>query len=60
VFSSKFSAHKTPAEFVEWAVEKRGIRWYEVLKERKNKIVKFNDDDYEEIITRLAQESFNF
>ncbi len=60
VFSSKFSAHKTPAEFVEWAIEKRGIRWYKTVKERKNKIIKFKDSDYEEIITRLRQTEFKF
>jgi len=60
VFSSKFSAHKTPAEFVEWAVEKRGIQWYEAVKERKNKVIKFIDSDYEEILLKLQQRSFEF
>jgi len=60
VFSSNFSAHKTPAEFVEWAIEKRGIQWYETVKERKNKVVKFLDSDYEEIITKLRQTEFDF
>ena len=60
VFSSKFSAHKTPAEFVEWAIEKRGIQWYETLKERKNRVVKYLDSDYEEIITILNQVKFDF
>ena len=50
VFSSKFSAHKTPAEFVEWAIEKRGIDWYEELKERKNSMIKYNDTDYDDLI----------
>ena len=60
VFSSKFSAHKTPAEFVEWAIEKRGIQWYETVKERKNQVIKFTDSDYEEIITKLNQTEFDF
>ena len=60
VFSSKFSAHKTPAEFVEWAIEKRGIQWYDTVKERKNTVVKFTDNDYEEIITKLRQTEFKF
>tara|TARA_R100001530_G_scaffold123757_2_gene91792 strand:+ start:3813 stop:4175 length:363 start_codon:yes stop_codon:yes gene_type:complete len=50
VFSSKFSAHKTPAEFVDWAIEKRGIDWYEDLKERKNSIIKYNDADYDDLL----------
>ena len=49
-FSSKFSAHKTPAEFVEWAIEKRGIQWYEDLKERKNSMIKYVDADYDGLI----------
>ncbi|QDP61139.1 MAG: hypothetical protein Unbinned3325contig1000_24 [Prokaryotic dsDNA virus sp.] len=60
VFSSSFSAHKTPAEFVEWAVEKRGIRWYKTVKERKNTVVKLTDDDYEEIALKLKQTTFDF
>jgi len=50
VFSSSFSAHKTPAEFVEWAIEKRGIKWYENLKERKNSMIKYKDADYDNLI----------
>ena len=53
VFSSSFSAHKTPAEFVEWAIEKRGIPWYEKLKEKKNTHTKFYDSDYDFIINNL-------
>ena len=60
VFSSKFSAHKAPAEFVEWAIEKRGIQWYETVKKRKNEVVKFIDKDYDEIILTLKQKSFKF
>ena len=60
VFSSNFSAHKTPAEFVEWAIEKRGTQWYETLKERKNQVVKYLDSDYEEIVTKLKQIDFDF
>ena len=53
VFSSKFSAHKTPAEFVEWAIDKRGITWYEDLKERKNSLIKLRDSDYEDLIKTI-------
>tara|TARA_R110000803_G_scaffold92847_2_gene160340 strand:+ start:74 stop:418 length:345 start_codon:yes stop_codon:yes gene_type:complete len=54
VFSSNFSAHKTPAEFVEWAIEKRGIVWYDELKERKNRMVKLIDADFDQLIKELA------
>jgi hypothetical protein len=52
-FSSKFSAHKTPAEFVEWAIERRGEEWYDDLKVRKNKTVKYTDDDVSTLIKEL-------
>tara|TARA_R110000803_G_scaffold39530_2_gene85279 strand:- start:12986 stop:13342 length:357 start_codon:yes stop_codon:yes gene_type:complete len=54
VFSSKFSAHKTPAEFVEWAIEKRGIQWYEDLKERKNCLTKYSDFDVDGLLKRIS------
>lgn len=53
VFSSKFSAHKTPAEFVEWAIEKRGDDWYNDLKIKKNTPQKFIDADFDNIIEGL-------
>lgn len=31
-FSSSFSAHKTPLEFTEWAIKKRGQDWYDRLR----------------------------
>lgn len=34
--SSSFSAHKTPAEFVEWAKNKRGLLWFERLQLKAN------------------------
>ena len=57
VFSSKFSAHKTPAEFVEWAIEKRGVKWYNALKESKNTTIKFIDADYDNLIEKINRES---
>ena len=50
VFSSSFSAHKTPAEFVEWAIESRGQAWYDSLKEKKNSLMKYIDADYDNIL----------
>ena len=52
-FSSQFSAHKTPAEFVEWAIERRGKKWYDSLKKRKNQTVKYIDDDVDRLIKEL-------
>ena len=59
VFSSKFSAHKTPAEFVEWAIEKRGIQWYEDLKECKNSLIKYRDDDYKDLLQKIIERTFD-
>ena len=53
VFSSKFSAHKTPAEFVEWAIEKRGDDWYDDLKIKKNTPQKYIDADFDIIMESL-------
>lgn len=38
VFSSKFSAHQTPAEFIEWIKKKRGLVWYEELRAKARRI----------------------
>ena len=53
VFSSKFSAHKTPAEFVEWAIEKRGKSWYDDLKDKKNSVTKYIDKDFDFLMQTL-------
>lgn len=33
-FSSSFSAHKTPADFIDWIKDKRGKEWYATLRVR--------------------------
>lgn len=40
VFSTVFSAHKAPAEFIEWIKQKRGIEWYERLRDKAIKVKK--------------------
>lgn len=37
---SDFSAHKTPADFVEWIKEYRGMEWYEDLRMRARTVAK--------------------
>lgn len=34
IFSTDFSAHKTPTEFTEWVIEYRGRDWYERLRKK--------------------------
>jgi len=52
-----FSAHKTPAEFVEWATQLRGEKW--LLDLRAKKIVTKHHIDYEllEIAEQLEKEN---
>lgn len=38
VFSTEFSAHKSPAEFIEWVKEYRGLEWYEDLRKRAKRV----------------------
>lgn len=33
-FSSSFSAHKTPADFLDWLSDKRGVEWLKALRIR--------------------------
>lgn len=44
-FSSKFSAHKSPLEFILWIKERNGDDWYEDLRRQANTIDK-NKNDY--------------
>lgn len=39
-FSSGFSAHKTPAEFIEWIKELKGEEWYNALRRKAKSIDK--------------------
>ncbi len=38
--NSDFSAHKTPAEFIEWIKERNGIEWYERLRAKARQVDK--------------------
>lgn len=40
VFSSAFSAHLSPIEFVEWLKDKRGHEWYDNLRVKAKSIAK--------------------
>jgi len=35
---SDFSAHKTPADFIEWIKEYRGLEWYEELRRKAKQV----------------------
>lgn len=49
-FSSGFSAHKTPTEFIDWIRKERGEDWYDMLREEANKPKKISISEKEELI----------
>jgi hypothetical protein len=52
VFSSGFSAHKTPAEFIFWIIDKKGEDWFNSLRLKANSIEKrLRSDILEELST---------
>ena len=52
--SFRFSAHKTPMEFTEWVIEKRGREWYDTLKAKAKWI---RDKDYDKVEKYLIEET---
>lgn len=44
VLSSKFSAHKTPAEFIEFLKEYRGLETYELLRQKAKSIYQVKEN----------------
>ena len=55
-FSIKLSAHETPACFTFWAIERRGQKWFDELRIRKNTHQKFIDADYDLIMETFKDE----
>ena len=54
-FNLIFSAHQTPADFVDWAIEKRGIEWYNRIKLKHRIIVDWSDADLEDLLEELKK-----
>jgi len=52
-FSSTFSAHKTPLEFTEWIIDKRGEEWFIELRHKANSTVKLHKFEKEELLKTL-------
>ena len=52
--SSSFSAHKSPAEFTIYIIEKRGQEWFDSLRSKANNVVKYSDSDLQEMIEKLT------
>ena len=53
--SSKFSAHKTPSEFVEWAINKRGEAWYRALQKRHSIAKHYTIPDLQDLLIELGE-----
>jgi len=53
--NSGFSAHLTPAEFMEWIREHRGEEWYQELNQRRLSIYKVNLGNLETTKEELEQ-----
>jgi len=54
-FSSKFSAHLTPAYFVEWAKMTRGKEWYDRLWVKASTPKQYSDKELIELYERLKK-----
>lgn len=52
--SNKFSAHKTPAEFIERVKEYRGLERYERLRVKAKQV---RDKDYDKVKEYLVEET---
>ena len=58
VFSSGFSAHKTPLEFIDWLKTKRSIEFIDNLKLKANSTAKFMKFEKELLLEELQKEIF--
>lgn len=59
-FSSQFSAHKTPTEFTEWIIEKRGKAWYDNLRIVAHQTMKLHTHEKKTILEFLQAEIKKF
>lgn len=55
VFSSVFSAHKTPIEFIEWIKGVRGEEWYNDLRKRAAQVKQYTVQELQEVINELKK-----
>lgn len=55
-FSSEFSAHKTPLEFLEWLIGYKGQDWVDNLRIRANQTVKLHKHEKEDMLKKMQEE----
>jgi hypothetical protein len=56
VFSSSFSAHKTPVEFTEWLYKEKGEAWMSELRHKAHGISKLKKFEKEELLKHLLSQ----
>jgi len=50
------SAHKSPIEFIEWLKQRRGIEWYEDLRQKANQVKKWTIPELWELVKEFKRE----
>jgi hypothetical protein len=55
IFSSKFSAHKTPIEFTHWLEKTKGVKWLEELQQMSNEVYRPSVEELEEHLIYLQK-----
>jgi hypothetical protein len=58
VFSSGFSAHKTPLEFIDWLKTYKNVEQIDNLKLKANSTVKFMKFEKDQLLEELQKEIF--
>jgi len=51
-----WSAHKSPIEFIEWIMDKRGYLWYTDLRKQANQIKKWTIPELKELVEEFKKE----
>lgn len=54
-FNSGFSAHKTPLEFTEWIIDRRGEDWYNELRTKAHTVEKLHIHEKRELLIYLNE-----
>ncbi len=50
------SAHKNPIEFINWIRDRRGVKWYEEMRVKANRVRKWTIPELEELIKKFREE----
>ena len=50
------SAHKNPIEFINWIRDRRGVKWYEEMRIKANRVYKWTIPELEELIKKFREE----